>query len=89
MTDIDAIFAADRQHPPLLECDPLVAGRYLCDALGKRTSSIVGLSLIYGVTGTLNNNFRVGASYTNFFSGHVNSKSRDQDFASLTASYSF
>lgn len=42
-----------------------------------------------GVTGTLNNNFRVGASYTNFFSGHVNSKSRDQDFASLTASYSF
>ncbi|MBP6011686.1 MAG: DUF1302 domain-containing protein [Alphaproteobacteria bacterium] len=42
-----------------------------------------------GVTGTLNNNFRLGASYTNFFSGHVNSKSRDQDFASLTASYSF
>ena len=42
-----------------------------------------------GVTGTLNNNFRVGASYTNFFSGHVNSKARDQDFASITASYSF
>jgi Protein of unknown function (DUF1302) len=42
-----------------------------------------------GVTGTLNNNFRIGASYTNFFSGHINSKARDQDFASLTASYSF
>jgi hypothetical protein len=42
-----------------------------------------------GVTGTLNNNFRVGASYVNFFSGHVQSKARDQDFASVTASYTF
>jgi hypothetical protein len=41
------------------------------------------------VTGTLNNNFRLGVSYTNFFGGHVNNKSRDQDFASLTASYTF
>ena len=28
-------------------CDPLLAGRYLCDALGKRTTSSLGLSLIY------------------------------------------
>lgn len=42
-----------------------------------------------GLSGTLNNNFRLNASYTNFFSGHINSKSRDQDFASLTASYTF
>lgn len=28
-------------------CDPLKAGPYLCDALGNRTSSILGLSLIY------------------------------------------
>ncbi|WP_343520953.1 outer membrane protein assembly factor BamA [Sphingomonas sp.] len=28
-------------------CDPLRAGRYLCDALGKRWTSAVGLSLIY------------------------------------------
>ena len=27
-------------------CDPLRASRYLCDALGKRTSSIVGFSLV-------------------------------------------
>jgi hypothetical protein len=45
----------------------------------------VGLS----VTGTLNNNLRVGASYSNFFGGHVNNKSRDADFASVTASYTF
>jgi hypothetical protein len=42
-----------------------------------------------GVTGTLNNNFKVGASYTNFFGGHVANKAKDTDFASLTASYTF
>ncbi len=42
-----AQYFSTRQNPPLLQCDPLLAGRYLCDALGKRTSSIVGLSLIY------------------------------------------
>ncbi|MBB5706630.1 outer membrane protein insertion porin family [Sphingopyxis panaciterrulae] len=29
------------------ECDPLVAGRYLCDAIGKRTTSLVGFTLAY------------------------------------------
>ncbi|SEQ87144.1 Beta-barrel assembly machine subunit BamA [Sphingobium sp. YR768] len=28
-------------------CDPLLAGRYLCDAIGKRLTSSVGYSLIY------------------------------------------
>ena len=45
----------------------------------------VGLSL----NGSLNNNLRVSASYSNFFGGHVNNKSKDQDFTSLTASYTF
>ena len=30
-----------------LRCDPLLAGRYLCDAIGKRTTSSVGYSLVY------------------------------------------
>jgi Protein of unknown function (DUF1302) len=58
---------------------PAPYGNYLED----RQS--VGLS----VTGTLNNNFRVNASYSNFFGGHIANKSKDTDFASLTASYSF
>ena len=29
------------------ECDPLVAGRYLCDAIGKRTTSLLGFTLAY------------------------------------------
>jgi len=28
-------------------CDPLKAGRYLCDAIGKRATSSVGMTLIY------------------------------------------
>ncbi|MBP6364101.1 MAG: BamA/TamA family outer membrane protein, partial [Novosphingobium sp.] len=48
-------YFSDRQNPPLLECDPIQAGRYLCDALGKRTSSILGLTLVYD---TLDNRYR-------------------------------
>ena len=40
-------YYSTRQHPPTLECDPLLAGRYLCEAIGKRTSSILGVTLIY------------------------------------------
>src|SRR3546814_15709762 len=29
------------------ECDPLIAGRYLCDAIGKRTTSLIGFTLAY------------------------------------------
>jgi len=50
-----ATFFTDRLNPPALACDPLLAGRYLCDAIGKRLSSIVGLSLIYD---TLDNRVR-------------------------------
>lgn len=28
-------------------CDPFLAGRYLCDSLGKRTTSLAGYSLVY------------------------------------------
>ncbi len=31
-------------------CDPLKAGRYLCEALGARTTSMVGYSLVYDST---------------------------------------
>lgn len=37
------------------QCSVLLAGRYLCDAIGKRTSSIVGASLVYD---TLDNRVR-------------------------------
>lgn len=36
-------------------CDPLVAGRYLCDSIGNRTTSSVGYSIVYD---SLNNRIR-------------------------------
>lgn len=36
-------------------CDPLLAGRFLCEALGQRTVSTLGYSIIFN---NLNNNFR-------------------------------
>lgn len=58
---------------------PLPYGNYMEDR------QAVNLS----VTGTLNNNLRIGASWSAFFGGHVTNKARDTDFASLTASYTF
>jgi outer membrane protein insertion porin family len=36
-------------------CDPFIAGRYLCDTIGNRTTSSIGYSLAYS---TLNNGIR-------------------------------
>jgi outer membrane protein insertion porin family len=40
-------FFSDRVTPGVQQCDSLLAGRYLCEAIGKRTSSILGLNLVY------------------------------------------
>jgi len=48
-------YFADLDGDGVANCEPLIAGRYLCDALGSRTSSILGLSLSYN---TLNNGIR-------------------------------
>jgi outer membrane protein insertion porin family len=53
------------------QCNVLLAGRYLCDALGKRTTSAVGYSLIYD---SLNSRLRPTAGRRLAFS---------QDFAGL------
>ncbi|MGF7147164.1 outer membrane protein insertion porin family [Sphingomonas zeicaulis] len=56
------------------ECSPIIAGRYLCDAIGKRTTSSVGYSLVYD---TLNNRIRPTGGQRVVFS---------QDFAGLGGS---
>jgi outer membrane protein insertion porin family len=53
------------------ECDPLVAGTYLCEALGSRLTSTAGYSLLYD---TLNNRQRPSAGMRALIS---------QDFAGL------
>ncbi|MGZ8349687.1 MAG: outer membrane protein assembly factor BamA [Allosphingosinicella sp.] len=55
--------------PPV--CDPLKAGRYLCDVIGNRLTSSVGYSLLYS---TLNNSIRPTSGHRALLS---------QDFAGL------
>ncbi|MBO9623144.1 MAG: outer membrane protein assembly factor BamA [Sphingomonas sp.] len=40
-------FYSDIDGDGTLECDPLKAGRYYCEAVGKRLTSLLGVSLIY------------------------------------------
>ncbi len=40
-------FFSDLNGDGVLECDPIRAGRFLCDAIGRRLSSIVGLNVNY------------------------------------------
>jgi outer membrane protein insertion porin family len=54
--DRDLFFSdPDGPGPQPLACDPFLAGRFLCDAIGERTTSSIGYSLVYN---TLNNNLR-------------------------------
>jgi outer membrane protein insertion porin family len=61
--------------PPV--CDPLKAGRYLCDALGSRTTSSVGYSIAYD---NLNNRLRPTGGHRILLS---------QDFAGLGGSVKY
>lgn len=40
-------FFADFDGNGVRSCEPLLAGRYLCDAIGNRVNSILGMSLIH------------------------------------------
>ncbi|MDC0886501.1 outer membrane protein assembly factor BamA [Altererythrobacter sp.] len=48
-------FFADFDGDGISTCEPLLAGRFLCDVIGSRTSSILGVNLIYD---SLNSRFR-------------------------------
>lgn len=51
----ESLFFSDRDGDGTFTCDPLLAGRYLCDAIGNRLTSSIGYSLAYS---TLNNSTR-------------------------------
>ena len=40
-------FFADFDGDGVAQCEPILSGRYLCEAIGSRTKSILGASLIY------------------------------------------
>ncbi|MFA6218226.1 MAG: outer membrane protein assembly factor BamA [Erythrobacter sp.] len=65
-----AIYFSDRDGDGISTCDPIIAGRFLCEAIGKRVSSILGLTLNYD---TLDSRLRPSrgetASLTTEFAG--------------------
>lgn len=61
-----SLFFSDVNGDGITECDPLRAGRFLCDAIGTRLSSIVGLSLNYN---SLNSRIRPSRGKTVTLSG--------------------
>jgi outer membrane protein insertion porin family len=48
-------YYSDFDGDGITECEPLLAGRYLCEAVGKRSTSLIGASLIFD---TLDNRVR-------------------------------
>ncbi|WP_298689116.1 outer membrane protein assembly factor BamA [uncultured Sphingomonas sp.] len=74
--DKDTYYSTDNPQG-ILACDPIVAGRYLCDAVGNRTTSSVGYSIVYD---NLNN--RITPSKGNRFVF-------GQDFAGLGGSVKY
>jgi len=61
-----SLFFSDLNGDGVTECDPLKAGRFLCDSIGNRLSSIVGLSLNYN---SLNSRVRPSRGKTISLSG--------------------
>ncbi len=61
----------DGSGPLPASCDPLLAGRYLCDLLGERVVSSLGYTVVYS---TLNNSLRPSSGFRALLS---------QDFAGI------
>lgn len=67
------------------QCSVLLAGRYLCDAIGKRTSSILGASVVYD---TLDNRLRPSRGSQIVVSGDVAGLGGSVKYARITANAS-
>ncbi len=74
------LFFSDLDGDGTRECDPLRAGRFLCDAIGNRLSSIVGLSLNYN---SLNSRIRPTRGRTISLSSEFAGLGGDQRYVRL------
>lgn len=75
-------FYADLNGDGVQTCEPLLAGRYLCDAIGKRTSSIIGASVVYD---TLDNRLRPSRGSQFVIGGDIAGLGGSVKYARLTA----
>src|SRR5205085_11865835 len=59
----------DGTGPLQAQCDPLKAGRYLCDEIGSRLTSSIGFSNLYYVTDGINPTRGQRATFSQDFAG--------------------
>ena len=81
MLDENSYFA-DLDGDGTRTCEPLLAGRYLCDAVGNTISSIVGASLSYG---NLDSNYRPTRGTRWSLTGQIAGLGGDSRFLRLSA----
>ncbi len=82
--DLDRdIFFSDLDGDGIATCDPLRAGRFLCDALGERLSSIFGVSMNYN---SLNSRIRPSSGATANISGEFAGLGGDVKYLRLRTS---
>ena len=92
----EGLYFSDRDGGGIATCDPILASRYLCEAIGERTSSIVGLTFNYD---TLNSRLRPSrgetVSWTTEFAGlggdvkYVRSRARAAKYWPVGAGFIF
>ena len=75
-------FFSDFDGDGVRECEPLLAGRYLCEAIGTTTTSLIGASLVYD---TLNNRLRPTRGETASISLDFAGVGGDKKFVRATA----
>ncbi|MDP7324717.1 MAG: outer membrane protein assembly factor BamA [Qipengyuania citrea] len=92
----EGLYFSDRDGDGIATCDPILASRYLCEAIGERTSSIIGLTFNYD---TLNSRLRPSrgetVSWTTEFAGlggdvkYVRSRARAAKYWPVGAGFIF
>jgi outer membrane protein insertion porin family len=75
-------FFSDSDGDGVRTCDPLLAGRYLCEALGDRVSSILGLTVAYD---SLDSRLRPTRGQSLSLTGEVAGLGGDTKYARLRA----
>jgi outer membrane protein insertion porin family len=81
------VFFGDLDGDGIRECEPLLAGRYLCEALGKRTSSILGASVMFNSLDSAARPTRGGRAVASFDFAGLGGSTRYARFTGEAARY--
>ncbi|HLV06367.1 MAG TPA: outer membrane protein assembly factor BamA [Croceibacterium sp.] len=81
------LFFGDFDGDGVRTCEPLLAGRYLCEALGNRTTSLIGFSLVHNSLDSRVRPTRGESASANFDFAGLGGSSRYARFTGQAAKY--